>query len=83
MFAQVIQGRTSDADALQAAMDRWMQDLQPGSIGWLGSTLRRHRRRPGRRRGPLRVRRGRGAQLAAAGADPVVGGDAAGCSRGT
>ena len=39
MFAQVIQGRTSDADALQAAMDRWMQDLQPGSIGWLGSTL--------------------------------------------
>ena len=39
MFAQVIQGRTSDADALHAAMDRWMQDLQPGSIGWLGSTL--------------------------------------------
>ena len=39
MFAQVIQGRTSDADALQAAMDRWMQDLQPGAIGWLGSTL--------------------------------------------
>ena len=39
MFAQVIQGRTSDADALQAAMDRWMQELQPGSIGWLGSTL--------------------------------------------
>jgi hypothetical protein len=39
MFAQVIQGRTSDADALQAAMDRWMTDLQPGSVGWLGSTL--------------------------------------------
>lgn len=39
MFAQVIQGRTSDADALQTAMDRWMSDLQPGSIGWLGSTL--------------------------------------------
>jgi hypothetical protein len=39
MFAQVIQGGTSDADALKAAMDRWMQDLQPGAIGWLGSTL--------------------------------------------
>ena len=39
MFAQVIQGRTSDEGALRAAMDRWMQELQPGSIGWLGSTL--------------------------------------------
>jgi hypothetical protein len=39
MFAQVIQGRTSDADGLLAAMDRWTQELQPGSIGWLGSTM--------------------------------------------
>jgi hypothetical protein len=39
MFAQVIQGRTSDADAMRAAMDRWMEDVQPGSIGWLGSTV--------------------------------------------
>jgi hypothetical protein len=39
MFAQLIQGRTSDADAMRAAMDRWMQELQPGSIGWLGSTI--------------------------------------------
>jgi hypothetical protein len=38
MFAQVIRGRTSDADGLRAAMDRWMQELAPGSIGWLGST---------------------------------------------
>jgi hypothetical protein len=38
MFAQVIQGRTSDGQALLAAMDRWMQDLAPGAIGWLGST---------------------------------------------
>jgi hypothetical protein len=38
MFAQVIQGRTSDAAGLRAAMDRWVQDLAPGSIGWLGST---------------------------------------------
>jgi hypothetical protein len=38
MFAQVIQGRTSEADALQAAMDRWKRDLQPEAVGFLGST---------------------------------------------
>jgi hypothetical protein len=38
MFVQVIQGRTSDADALRAAMDRWMEELAPGAVGWLGST---------------------------------------------
>jgi hypothetical protein len=39
MFAQVIQGRTSDPEGLRAALDRWTQELQPGSIGWLGSTI--------------------------------------------
>jgi hypothetical protein len=39
MFAQVIQGRTSDADGLLAAMDRWTRELKPGSVGWLGSTM--------------------------------------------
>jgi hypothetical protein len=39
MFAQVFQGRTSDPQGVMAAFDRWMRDLQPGSIGWLGSTL--------------------------------------------
>jgi hypothetical protein len=38
MFAQVFQGRTSDAPGLLAAMDRWVQELRPGSIGWLGTT---------------------------------------------
>jgi hypothetical protein len=38
MFAQVIQGRTSDADGVRAALDRWLTDVRPGSIGWLGST---------------------------------------------
>jgi hypothetical protein len=38
MFVQVIQGRTSDAAGLRAAMDRWMEDLAPGAEGWLGST---------------------------------------------
>jgi len=39
MFAQVIQGRTSDAEGLRAALDRWLQDVRPGAIGWLGSTV--------------------------------------------
>jgi hypothetical protein len=38
MFVQVIQGRTSDAAGLRAAMDRWMEELAPGAVGWLGST---------------------------------------------
>jgi hypothetical protein len=38
MFAQVIQGRTSDPQALRTAMGRWMKDLAPGAVGWLGST---------------------------------------------
>ena len=38
MFAQVIQGRASDAEGLRTALDRWARDLAPGSIGWLGST---------------------------------------------
>ena len=39
MFAQLIQGRTSDAEAVRTALDTWMQELQPGSVGWLGSTI--------------------------------------------
>jgi hypothetical protein len=38
MFAQVIQGKTSDPDGLRAATDRWIQELAPGAIGWLGIT---------------------------------------------
>ena len=38
MFVQVFQGRTSDAEGLRAALDRWMAELAPGAIGWLGST---------------------------------------------
>jgi hypothetical protein len=39
MFAQVLQGKTSDPDGVRAALDRWLQELRPGSIGWLGSTV--------------------------------------------
>jgi hypothetical protein len=38
MFVQVIQGRTSDAEGLRAAVDRWQEELAPGAEGWLGST---------------------------------------------
>ena len=38
MFVQVISGRTSDAEGLRAAMDRWVGELAPGAVGWLGST---------------------------------------------
>jgi hypothetical protein len=38
MFVQVIQGQVADAGELRAAFDRWIQELAPGSIGWLGST---------------------------------------------
>ncbi|TFV88198.1 hypothetical protein E4P40_10265 [Blastococcus sp. CT_GayMR20] len=38
MFVQVILGRTSDPEGLRAAMDRWVEDLRPGAVGWLGTT---------------------------------------------
>ncbi|MGH8940224.1 MAG: hypothetical protein ACRDV2_12875 [Actinomycetes bacterium] len=38
MFVQVIQGQTSDAAQVRAALDRWFQELAPGASGWLGST---------------------------------------------
>ena len=38
MFAQVIQGKTSDAEGFRRQMDRWEQDLKPGAKGFVGST---------------------------------------------
>jgi hypothetical protein len=38
MFAQVIQGRTANPEALDAALYQWQRDLAPGANGWLGST---------------------------------------------
>ena len=38
MFVQVIQGRTSNAEGLRRAFDRWERDLAPGATGWLGTT---------------------------------------------
>jgi hypothetical protein len=38
MFVQVIQGRVSDAAQVRAQLDRWVADVAPGSVGWLGTT---------------------------------------------
>jgi hypothetical protein len=38
VFVQVIQGQVADAGKLRAALDRWIQELAPESIGWLGTT---------------------------------------------
>lgn len=38
MFVQVIQGHVDDARRLRAALDQWVRDLAPESVGWLGST---------------------------------------------
>lgn len=38
MFVQVIEGKCKDTDALHRQMDLWQRDLQPGAIGYLGST---------------------------------------------
>lgn len=39
MFVQVIQGKVADAAKARTHMDRWVAELAPGSIGWLGSTM--------------------------------------------
>ena len=38
MFGQVIQGRTSDPTGVRQAMERWVRDLSPGAVGWVGIT---------------------------------------------
>jgi hypothetical protein len=38
MFVQVIQGPVSDREPLQAALNRWYQELASGAAGWLGTT---------------------------------------------
>ena len=38
MFVQVIEGTVTDRQAARKALDRWVAELAPGAIGWLGST---------------------------------------------
>jgi hypothetical protein len=38
MFAQLIEGKVSDAGQLRRAIDVWYEEVAPGAVGWLGST---------------------------------------------
>jgi len=38
MFIQVISGTTNDGEGLRRQADRWEQEVQPGAVGFLGST---------------------------------------------
>ena len=38
MFIQIIQGKCSRPEELQALAERWRNELAPGAIGWLGGT---------------------------------------------
>ena len=38
MFVQVIQGQVSDAARIRAQLEKWVAEVAPGAVGWLGST---------------------------------------------
>lgn len=38
MFMQIIQGRVADPGAARELVDRWQRDVEPGAVGYLGST---------------------------------------------
>lgn len=39
MFVQVMEGKVADPDRLRRQGERWASELQPGSIGFLGTTV--------------------------------------------
>ena len=39
MFIQIIQGQVKNATGVRKTMDRWLQDLEPGAVGWVGGTF--------------------------------------------
>jgi len=39
MFVQVITGRTNDSTGLSHQLERWRDELKPGAVGFLGSTV--------------------------------------------
>lgn len=38
MFVQVIHGKVRDKAEVKAQLDRWVSDLAPDAVGWLGTT---------------------------------------------
>jgi hypothetical protein len=39
VFIQIIQGQIKNATGVRKTMDRWLEDLEPGAVGWLGGTF--------------------------------------------
>jgi len=39
VFVQVIKGRAGDAAGLRRQLDRWLADVRPGAVGFVGSTV--------------------------------------------
>jgi hypothetical protein len=39
MFVQVIKGKTGDVKGLRRQLDRWLDEVRPGAIGVVGSTV--------------------------------------------
>src|SRR5262245_58363483 len=39
MFVQVIKGKTGDAAGLRRQLDRWLEEVRPGAVGFVGSTV--------------------------------------------
>ena len=39
MFVQVFQGRVSDPAQVRAELEKWVAEIAPQAIGWLGSTV--------------------------------------------
>jgi hypothetical protein len=38
MFVQVIQGQVSDAALVRRQLEKWVAEVAPGAVGWVGST---------------------------------------------
>jgi len=38
VFIQIIQGKCTAQDAMHERMDRWREELEPGTYGWIGGT---------------------------------------------
>lgn len=75
MFAQVIQGRATDADGLRKQWERWDQDIKPKAQGYLGGTAGVTLRRRVHRYRPLRERRSGAVQQQQRRPKQVVGRD--------
>ncbi len=39
MFVQVIKGRTTDSSGLERQLEKWRDEVKPGAVGFLGSTI--------------------------------------------